>query len=61
MGIPKECEERTACVFNRGIFGYCLCEEHYNVRHGKKESRDLYYSKYPERLGLIVHIEDEKK
>lgn len=58
-GEPEECRSRSACVFNGGIFGFCMCHEHYHVRHGRADEREAYYTKHPERRGKVVHIEDE--
>jgi len=58
---PDECAKRSACVFNLGAFGYCLCHEHYSVRHGTEESRRAYYLAHPERRGgAVAHIEDDR-
>jgi hypothetical protein len=56
--VPDECYEKRqrgeACVFNNGIFGYCLCFEHYKIRHGQdQEVIDKYFCKYPNRVPVL--------
>lgn len=49
INYPDECADHPVCVFNRGLLGYCLCYEHYHVRHGTPAEREAYFEKYPER------------
>ena len=52
--VPSECLERKqrglVCVFNGGIFGYCLCFEHFEVVHGQNEAViEKYFQENPGR------------